>query len=157
MKLSQELNSSLNQQVMHEFRNMLVYRKIQNYFENLQLKKLASYFQKQSLQEAEHADKFVQYINDRTGGLVDIGDIASLPYEVRNLEDVGKIFILVEEETTKSIESIYNLALSSNSFIDLGFIQSMLIEQVEEEDIANEFAMKLNMVKDIVLFDATME
>lgn len=154
MKLSQSLNEAFNQQILHEYRNMIVYKKIQNFFEDLQLKNLASYFSKQADDEKSHANKFIDHVNDRIGGKVEIGDVQSLPYEVRSLEDVGKIYLIVEEETTKSIESIYDMALMGKSFIDLPFIQEMLDEQVKEEDEASELSAKLNMVKDIVLFDA---
>lgn len=157
MKLSQSLNDAFNQQILHELRNFLVYKKIQNYFEDLQLKNLANYFSKQADDEKSHADMLINHVNDRIGGIVSIGDVKSLPYEIRVIEDVGKIYLIVEEETTKSIESLYDLALEGKSFIDLPFIQEMLAEQVKEEDEALELSAKLNMVKDLVLFDASME
>jgi ferritin len=154
MKLSQSLNDAFNQQILHEYRNFLVYKKIQNYFEDMQLKNLASYFSKQADDEKSHADKFLNHINDRIGGIANIGDVQSLPYEIRVIEDVGKIYLVVEEETTKSIESLFDLAFEGKSFVDLPFIEEMLAEQIKEEDEALELSTKLNMCKDIVLFDA---
>lgn len=157
MKLSNELNDALNEQITKEYRNVLIYAQIQSYFESLQLKKIASYFKKQSVHEAEHAQKFIQHINDRTGGNVNIGEVNSPSLMLSSVESVGDTYILTEEETTESIESIYELASDMKSFIDFPFLLSMLSEQVEEEDSANEFSMKLKNTKDLVLFDATLE
>lgn len=157
MKLSPQINESLNEQILQEYRNSLIYAQIQSYFESLQLKKIASYFKKQSEHEAEHAQKFIQHINDRTGGKVNIGEVGSPDINITSVESVGEIYISTEEETSISIESIYELASDMKSFIDLHFLLDMLSEQVSEEDEANEFAMKLKNTKDLVLFDATLE
>ena len=154
MKLSQSLNDALNQQILKEFHNELVYRQIQSYFEDFQLKNLAAYFEKQANEENGHGKKFIQYINDRTGGKVLLNDVDGPNLNIESFASIGDIYVSAEEATTESIESIYELALDEKSFIDLPFIQSMLFEQVEEEDSAQEFMMKIKMVKDIVLFDA---
>lgn len=157
MKLSQTLNSSLNQQILHELRNANIYSQIESYFEDLQLKNLALYFRNQSLQEKSHADKFIQYINSRTGGKVAIGEVNSPSLSLNSVEDVADAIILTEENTTESIEALMDLVLEGKSYIDMGFIESMLNEQCEEEDWANELGLKLKMCKDIVLFDNTFE
>ena len=156
MKLSPELNESINQQILQEYHNSLIYAQIQSFFEDLQLKKISEYFKKQSLHEAEHAQKFIQHLNDRTGGKVSIGEINAPNILLSSAESVGDIYVSVEEGTTESIESIYDLASDTKSFIDLPFLLSMLSEQVEEEDSSAEFALKLKNTKDLVLFDATL-
>ena len=156
MKLSNELNESINEQILHENHNALVYAQIQSYFEDLQLKKISEYFKKQSIQETEHAQKFIQYLNDRTGGKVSIREIYSPNLDLSSVESVGQIYISTEEGTSESIESIYELASDTKSFIDLPFLLEMLKEQVEEESSSVEFALKLKNTKDLVLFDASL-
>ena len=155
MKLSPDLNDAISQQILMELHNMLVYKQIQSYFEDLQLKKLAAYFGNQADDEKSHADKFIQYLNDRIGGKVSLGEVDSPMITISDPASIGDIYVSLEEDTTVSIESIYELALGNKSYIDLPFLQSMLFEQVSEEDEASEFAMKIKMVKDLVLFDAT--
>lgn len=157
MRLSQELNDTLNEQALHEYHNSLIYAQVQSYFEDLQLKNIAEYFKKQSIQEAEHAQKFIQHLNDRTGGRVIIGEVNSPNVLLSSVEMIGDIYVSTEEGTTESIESIYDLACNTKSFIDFPFLLTMLSEQVEEEDSANEFSMKLKNTKDLVLFDASLE
>lgn len=157
MKLSQELNDILNQQIIHELKNQNIYLQIASYFEDIQLKNLADYFRTQSEGEYDHAKKFIQHINDRTGGKVTIGDVESPSLQLNNIEDVANSYIQTEEGTTEAIEEIMALVLMNKSYIDMPFIQSMLDEQVEEEDSANSLGLKIKMTNDLVLFDATFE
>jgi ferritin len=157
LKLSESLNDALNQQVLIEYKNSLIYKQVESWCEDNQLKNLSKYFNAQSLQEKSHADKFASYINDRTGGKVTIEDIDVPSLSIGNITDIGELSLQTEISTTESIESLYDLALSEKSYIDLPFFSDMLQEQVEEEDWANRLALNLKMVKDIVLFDATFE
>ena len=157
MRLSQNLNDALNQQIMHEYHNMLVYKQIESYFEELQLKKLSSYFSKQAQHEKEHGDMFLKHINDRTGGKVSLGEVDAPIIGLSSIELIAEAYISIEEGTTESIEEIYGMALDEKSFMDLPFLSNMLSEQIEEEDSAQSFALKIKAVKDIVLFDATFE
>jgi len=156
MELSPGLNEALNQQILMEMHNQLVYMQISSHFEDLQLKNLAKYFEEQAKQEGEHAYKFMNYVNDRAGGKVSLGTVNMEALSFSTLEEVAKKYILAEEETTQSIEEIYDLAFFEKSYIDLGFIQEMLIEQVEEEDAAQNFGANLLGTNDIVLFDKEM-
>jgi ferritin len=157
LKLSQTLNDVLNEQILKELQNQNIYSQISSFFESLQLKNLASYFKKQSLDEKSHADKFMDHINDRTGGVVFIGEVDAPNLNLFDVFTVADAYVRVEEDTTKSIEEIYDLALNEKSYMDLGFLQDMLSEQVKEEDESQELSTKLKMCKDLVLFDATME
>ena len=155
MKLSPELNSILNAQIMHEFKNANIYKQIQSYFEDMQLKNLAEYFKNQSQDEFNHATKFIDYINDRTGGKVTIGEVDAPKFAFMSVESVADAYMQTEELTTEKIEEIMDVVLTSKSYMDMGFVQEMLDEQVKEEDEALEFATKIKMVSDLVLFDAT--
>lgn len=158
MNLSQVLNDALNNQIVHEYHNMLVYKQVESYFQNLQLKHIALYFAKQAQEEKGHGDKIIDYLNSRTGGIVTITSVPA-PMSLLSYDpaSIGTLYVSTEEETTRHLEEIYGLALESDSFMDLNFLREMLAEQVEEEDSANQFAMNLSMAKDIVLFDKSME
>ena len=155
MRLSESLCESENQQIITEMGNVLKYAQIASYFEDLQLNNLADYFKKQSLDEKSHADKFMNHLNDRTGGKVVIGEVPAPNLELNSLLDVANAYVTVEEETTESIEGLYEMALSEKSYMDLGFFSKMLDEQYLEEREATKFQKNIEMVKDIVLFDRT--
>jgi ferritin len=155
MRLSSVLNSALNEQILKEYHNMLLYRQIESYFQDFQLKGLAGYFAKQAEEEKGHALKFIDYINDRIGGKVALGDVDAPNAALTDFSSVGDEYVKTEEATTESIEALYDLALGEKSYMDLGFLEEMLNEQVSEEDEAAEFSLKIKSVKDIVLFDET--
>jgi len=157
MNISPSLNDIFNQQIIHEYRNQLIYTQIESLFEALQLKNIAKYFHEQSEHEKGHGDMIVQYLNDRTGGKVNIGEVDAPEISEFDLENIASMYVSVEEGTTESLESIYEFALENKSFIDLPFLSDMLKEQVEEEDSANVFALNIKMVKDLVLFDKSFE
>lgn len=157
MRLSPELNEVLNLQIQHEFLNMLKYKQIESYFEDLRLKNLAKIFHDQADEEYGHATKFIDYLNSRVGGRVEIKEIPSPALIIDSLVDVARLYFITEEETTASIENILSLVESSNSYIDRPFIEEMLAIQVIEEDEADEFLKKSTMVKDLLIYDATLE
>lgn len=155
MKLSDALNDAICEQIAHELSNSIKYMQIASFFENLQLKKISKYFYDQSNHEKEHADKFLQYLNDRTGGNFIMPEMSNLLLDIPNVESVASAYVALEEKTTDSIEDLYNLAFSERSYIDLEFLQKMLWEQVEEEDSALHFYERIIKVKDLVIFDNT--
>ncbi len=157
MKLSSELNSALCEQIVHEMGNVSKYMQMASYLEQLQLKNLAQYFINQSNHEKEHADKFMKHINDRTGGNVIIGEIQEPKLALTSIDNLADAYVTTEEDTTASIEDLYGLALGEKSYMDLGFLQSMLVEQCEEEDSASRFSLNIKSVKDLILFDATFK
>jgi len=154
MKLSSKLNEMLVAQVHHELKNASIYRQIACYFEDMQLKNIAKYFHDAADQEFSHSKMFIQHINDRNGGKMILGEVDSPEITINSMSDVGNVFVSTEELTTEKIEDIMEEALLSKSYIDVPFIEKMLCEQVEEEDVAMEFAKKATMVTDLVLWDA---
>jgi ferritin len=149
------LNDAFNQQILIELGNQVKYMQIHSFFEDLQLKNLSDFFLKAAEEEFGHAKKFMEYVNKRTGGKVTLGEVDAPNFEITSYKQVGDLYIKIEEDTTSSIESLYELAQEYKSSIDYPFILDMLNLQVPEEDEANEFAAKINLVSDIILFDAT--
>jgi ferritin len=157
VKLSQNLNDAINAQILIELGNQNKYMQIQSLFEDMQLKNLAKFFKEQSAGENGHANLFMNHINDRNGGKVIIGEVNAPIIDFSDINSIADFYVLTEQQTTESIESLYNLAFEEGSYIDLPFLESMLNEQVEEEDTSQRVAMNLKMTKDIVLFDSTFE
>lgn len=157
MILSSDLNDALNEQVIREYQNMLIYKKIESYLQELELNNIAKVFHKQAEEENEHAKEFIDYINNRVGGKVVLGEIPSPEtVSITSENSIGDIYLQLEQDTTESIESIYELAVSLKSYMDLPYLLHMLENQVIEEDEALNFSKRFKMVKDLVLFDATL-
>lgn len=155
MILSQDLNDAFCEQIAKEYQNMLLYKKIAIYFEELELTNIAKYFHNQAEDENSHANQIINHLNDRVGGKVRLDEVPSPEPFLVSVDNVGDLYLSLEQETTESIESIYDLAFSQKSFIDIPFLSDFLKEQIEEESSATSFMKRIKMVKDLVLFDAT--
>lgn len=157
MRLSERLNELLNQQIVHELRNSNIYLQLASYCKQYQLDNLSNFFYDRSKEEKGHADKFTEYINKRTGGKVDVVGVEAPSLTIGSFEDLGRLYVETEELTTEKIEEIMSVVRHESSYMDEHFVLSMLDEQVAEEDEANTFALRISMVQDIVLFDATFK
>ena len=153
MRLSEKLNMALNYQVAHEFLNMAKYKVMQSYFEDLRLKNLSDKFSKQADEEYSHATKIINYINTRLGGKYIPQEIPNPELQISSVQDLARLYLQTEVETTESLEAIYELICEEKSFIDKDFITEMLKTQVLEEDEADEFVKKASLTNDLILLD----
>jgi ferritin len=157
MKLSEELNEALNFQCSHELLNVWKYKVIASYFEDLRLTKIAKKFYDQADEEYEHFSKIVKYLNTRLGGKYYPVEVDKPNLVISSPREVGQIYLDTEVGTTHSLEEIADMIYENKSLMDVTFIQEMLHIQIIEEDEADEFLKKINLVTDMVLFDATLE
>lgn len=156
MKLTEQLNMLINEQITHERKNNAIYLQIASYFEDLELTKIADFFFKQAKHELGHAQKLIDHLNNRLYGKVLIGAVPAPEVVINTISDIGELYITTEVGTTRLLENIYRVALDSNSFIDLPVLADLLNEQVEEEDLANKFATQIRLCNDMVLFNNTL-
>jgi ferritin len=155
MKLSEELNILINNQITHERRNQALYLQIASYFEDMQLTNIAKFFFKQASDENDHAKLLIDHLNNRVGGKVSIQTVEFPVLSLNNIGEIASYYLKLEEGTTFAIESIYKRALESGSYIDLGVLSKLLKEQVEEEDTASKFVLQVTLCKDLVLYNNT--
>ncbi len=156
-KLSPEINEILNFQISHEMQNILKYKLIASFYEDKQLKNIASKFHIQAEEEFSHFNKIIDYINTRLGGKYIPIEIITPIATFNSFEETGEYYLDVEVKTTESLEKIAEVIYDTNSFMDYDFINEMLKIQITEEDEADEFLCQIKLVRDIVLFDKSME
>ena len=101
---SQTCEEHLNNHINREYSASYAYHLLSSYFDrdNVGLNKLVNYFNKSSLEEREHADKFMKYQNMR-GGIVKLGNI-NIENELvdfnRNNDILGSFKIALDLEKT---------------------------------------------------------
>lgn len=156
MKMSEALNVAFNKQIEHEFLNKMKYIAIYSFFEDMQLLNLAARFKKQAEEEESHAQMLIDHLNARLGAKVRIAEIPASDLRLNGLTDVANAYMETELMTTEMIQDMLELAESEKSFIDRKFLEEFIHQQIEEEDHADEFVKKVALVKDILLFDATL-
>jgi ferritin len=120
--ISPELAAAINAQIGHEFGASMQYRSIAAHFHKRQLALLSKLFIKQAEEEREHAMKFVNYLMDTKGGL-EIPLIPAPTHVFASAADAVEAALKWEEEVTRQISSLMDLAVAQNDYIAQSFLQ----------------------------------
>ena len=131
MLISPELATAFNAQIGHEFGASMQYLSIAAHFQERQLILLARLFTKQADEEKEHAMKFMRYIMDTKGGLA-IPPIPAPRPTFNSAEEAVQAALDWEQEVTRQITSLMDLAVGQNDYLAQSFLQWFIDEQLEE-------------------------
>jgi ferritin len=129
--ISATLAKAFNDQIGHELGASLQYTSIAAHFYQRHLTLLAQLFFKQADEERAHAQKFVQYLLDTKADL----RIPAVPAPVptfKSAEDAVGAALKWENEVTRQITGLMDLAVKENDYIAQSFLQWFVDEQLEE-------------------------
>jgi len=129
--ISRELAKAFNEQIGHEFGASLEYVSIAAHFNQRQLTLLAKLFFAQADEERQHALKFVQYLLDTKGDL-QIPAIPAPTASFPSAEDAVQAALNWEQEVTRQITALMDLAVKQNDYLAQSFLQWFIDEQLEE-------------------------
>ena len=123
-------------QIAHELHNYTLYKTFANYFGNEGLALLQEYYNLRADEELLHHNWLVGFLNER-------GVMFKYP-EFEDYVAPFELTVKVEEETTKMIYEIVNLAQKENDWITFAWLMqndekngAMNMEQLEELSISN--------------------
>lgn len=131
MLISDKMVAAINKQIGNEFGAYLQYVAIAAYFGNESLPELSKHFNKQALEESQHAMKFVNYVLD-AGGLPEIPAIPAPKSRFSSAEEAVKLSLDWELTVTKQINELVDLAGKENDHTSHTFLQWFVNEQLEE-------------------------
>ena len=132
MKISKELNYTINEQIGHELLASNIYINMAAYFNNLGLLRLSGLFFKQSEEEREHAMKFIHYLLDVEGEVaVPAIDAAETKFE--SVKHAFELALNWEKEVTGRINDLMSIAIQEKDYASQDFLRWFVTEQVEEE------------------------
>lgn len=131
MLISSNLETAINKQIGAEFGASLQYVSIATYFDSDDLPQLASFFYRQAEEERDHAMKFVNYLID-AGGQVRISAIPDTRYEFESAEDCAKAALAWEQDVTKMINNLMDIAVDDRDYMSQDFLRWFVTEQLEE-------------------------
>ena len=131
MLISRDLANAFNQQIRNEFGASMQYVAIAAHFQQRQLTLLAKLFMAQADEERTHAMKFVQYVLD-TKGELQLLAIAAPTHEFTSAEDAVAAALAWEEEVTKQVGRLMDLAVKESDYLAQSFLQWFIDEQLEE-------------------------
>jgi ferritin len=144
---SSKVKQALNKQLNAEFYSSYFYLSMVAYFESHDLQGFAKWFRLQADEEYSHGMKIFDYIHD-IGGKVTLSKIEG---PKTDWDSVLKVFQETsdhEQEVTKSINDLVDLAIAEKDHATVNFLQWFVSEQVEEEATTQQNVRKMEMIGD---------
>lgn len=135
--LSGKIAAALNDQISKEVFSSYLYMAMSMFFQDNDLSGAASWMRVQALEELTHAEKFMNYVNERDGRVV-LEGIEKPQIKWETPVDAFKAALEHERFISASINNLVTLARQENDYMSDNFLQWFVAEQVEEEASASE-------------------
>ncbi len=145
--LSDRMQKAINDQVNAELYSAYLYSAMGMYFESIDLAGAAVWMKAQAAEEIMHADKFMDYVNER-GGRVYLEAIEKPPSEWDSAKAVFEASLEHERKVSALINGLVKLAREEGDYMTENFLQWYVAEQVEEEASVGEVLRKLHLTGD---------
>lgn len=146
MKLLPEIEKAINEQITRERYSAVLYMQMAYFFRSLNLLGFASLLAFHSTEEMDHAEKWAQYITDCDSMPVFQSVNAPARATFSSPADLFQAVLDAEQDTTKNINAIYDLAVSKGDKATQIFVQWFINEQISEEAEATDMLRKLQLV-----------
>lgn len=143
--LSKELEKALNEQINAELWSAYLYLSMGMNFEAAGLPGIANWFKVQFKEEQDHAEIFMNYINQR-GGRVILTPIAEVPAEWESPLEAFKATLEHERKVTAMINNLYAMAEAEHDYATRESLNWFVSEQVEEEETAQNYIDKFTLI-----------
>lgn len=140
--LSENMVNLLIRQISHELHNYTLYKTFANYFGSEGLNLLKEYYLGRADEELLHHNWIVDYLDER-GVFFKYPAVLEVNEEFDEYIDVFELTVAVEEETTKMIYEIVDLANKDHDYLALSWLMQngngakLVQEQTEELAISN--------------------
>lgn len=144
--MSQVMQDAINRQINEELNASYAYLAMSAYCEHQNFKGAARWLRLQSAEEYGHAMKLFDFLLDRNCRVQLIPPKAPAT-EFASLLAVFETALQQEQEVSRKIDELYELAFKEKAYAALVQLEWFLTEQVEEEKTAREIVAKLTLVK----------
>jgi len=147
MMLNEPMQNAINAQINNELFSMYSYLSMSAYCEFKQFRGCAHWMRLQSAEEHSHAMRLYDFLISRQGR-VKLQPIAAPQFDFASLPDVFQKALEQEQEVTRQINGLYEMAFNEKAFAALVELEWFINEQVEEEKTARDIVYKFQLVKD---------
>lgn len=147
MEISNNVQNAINDQIKHELYSSYLYLAMSAHFEAVNLPGFAKWTRMQATEEMEHAMKFYDYLNERSGRVV-LQAIDQPPVEWGTPFEIFEAILGHEQKVTGLIHKIYETAVAEKDYATQVMLHWFIEEQVEEEASASEIVERLRMIGD---------
>ena len=143
--MNQRVVEAINRQINSELSASYSYLAMSAWSERQKLTGAARWLRLQSQEEYMHAMKLLDFLLARDCD-VDLTAIHAPDYPYSSLLDVFERGLKQEQDVSRQIDSLYEIAFHEKAFAAVAELQWFLTEQVEEEKTAREIVTKLAMI-----------
>jgi ferritin len=144
--LTPAVESAINEQINNELYSAYYYLAMAAYCEREKFLGCGRWLRMQSQEENTHAMKLFDLLIARDGK-VELQAVEKPPVDYKSLADVFQQGYDHEQEVTKRIDALYELAMNEKAFATMVELEWFITEQVEEEKTAREIVHKFNLIK----------
>ncbi len=143
--LNSKIEKAINNQINAEIYSSYLYVSMGMYFESADMSGAAKWMNAQAQEELVHAEKFMNYVNERSGRVI-LEAIEKPPVEWESGLATFEAALDHERKVSSLINELVALARSENDYMTDNFLQWFVGEQVEEEASAGEVVRKMRLV-----------
>ena len=143
--LNSKIEKAINNQINAEIYSSYLYVSMGMYFESADMSGAAKWMNAQAQEELVHAEKFMNYVNERSGRVI-LEAIEKPPVEWESGLATFEAALDHERKVSSLINELVALARSENDYMTDNFLQWFVSEQVEEEASAGEVVRKMRLV-----------
>ncbi len=143
--LKEKMLNAINNQINAEQYSALLYLSMSAYFYDKGLPGFANWMYIQYQEELTHANKFFNYVNERSGK-VTMKAIEQMPTEFEGVIDVFEKTLEHEQNVTSLINNLVDVAIEEKDHATQSFLKWFVDEQVEEEANVQEILDTLKLI-----------
>ena len=137
---------AITRQIAAEFGASFSYLSMAAWCEYHQFMGAGRWLRAQSAEEHGHAMKLFNFVLARNNP-VRLPGIAQPAHEFSSIVEVFERALAQEQEVSRQIDALYELAFSEKVFAAMAELQWFITEQVEEEKTVREIVAKFHMVR----------
>jgi len=137
---------AITRQIANEFGASFSYLSMAAWCEHHQYTGAGRWLRSQSQEEHGHAMKLFNFVLARNHP-VSLPGIDKPQSEFSSIVDVFERALVQEQDVSKQIDGLYELAFTEKMFAAMAELQWFITEQVEEEKTVREIVAKFHMVK----------
>jgi len=144
--VKEKMLSALNEQINAEQYSAFLYLSMSAWLDDKGLSGFANWMYVQYQEELTHANKFFNYINERSGR-VEVKAIEQVPTEFESVIDIVEKTLEHERKVSGLINKLVDIAVEERDHAAQSFLQWFVDEQVEEEANVEELLDSLKLTK----------
>ena len=131
--ISERLAKAINEQLNFELASGFIYKGMEAYFGKEGYDGFKHFMKLQAEEEYEHHQKFAEFLYS-VDKCVEYTEIPGVENEYKSPKDAIEQALGHEQEVTKRIHNLYQIALEEKDYEAITILDWFLNEQVEEED-----------------------